>query len=98
MLMFRIGNSSEKFSSKTLGSTLAPLGKTGQVVSALTLSTSSLMRCLATGISTVSSNSTMMIKLKQDRKSTRLNSSHVRISYAVFCLKKKTNEESHLHA
>src|SRR3989442_10216362 len=27
---------------------------------------------------------------KPDRKSTRLNSSHVRISYAVFCLKKKT--------
>src|SRR5690554_7428023 len=27
--------------------------------------------------------------LKEDRKSTRLNSSHVRISYAVFCLKKK---------
>src|SRR5690554_3716002 len=26
----------------------------------------------------------------QDRKSTRLNSSHVRTSYAVFCLKKKT--------
>src|SRR5699024_11226133 len=27
-----------------------------------------------------------------DRKSTRLNSSHVSISYAVFCLKKKTNK------
>src|SRR5436309_3828412 len=27
-----------------------------------------------------------------DRKSTRLNSSHVKISYAVFCLKKKTIE------
>src|SRR5688572_31599495 len=27
-----------------------------------------------------------------DRKSTRLNSSHSQISYAVFCLKKKTNE------
>src|SRR3989442_13161368 len=27
--------------------------------------------------------------LQGDRKSTRLNSSHVRISYAVFCLKKK---------
>src|SRR6266498_4535785 len=27
----------------------------------------------------------------RDRKSTRLNSSHVRISYAVFCLKKKTD-------
>src|SRR5690554_7183043 len=28
----------------------------------------------------------------RDRKSTRLNSSHVRISYAVFCLKKKNIE------
>src|SRR3712207_6848623 len=27
----------------------------------------------------------------QDRKSTRLNSSHANISYAVFCLKKKNN-------
>src|SRR2546426_3026038 len=29
---------------------------------------------------------------QQDRKSTRLNSSHLVISYAVFCLKKKTKE------
>src|SRR5256885_6223683 len=29
-----------------------------------------------------------------DRKSTRLNSSHLVISYAVFCLKKKKNEKS----
>src|SRR5437870_10889258 len=29
-----------------------------------------------------------------DRKSTRLNSSHVAISYAVFCLKKKTNKRN----
>src|SRR5690554_7352677 len=28
----------------------------------------------------------------EDRKSTRLNSSHVRISYAVFCLKKKNKK------
>src|SRR5690554_7753074 len=28
-----------------------------------------------------------------DRKSTRLNSSHVRISYAVFCLKKKKKQQ-----
>src|SRR5690606_40476233 len=28
-------------------------------------------------------------RVAQDRKSTRLNSSHVKISYAVFCLKKK---------
>src|SRR3989442_4406989 len=42
----------------------------------------------------------------RDRKSTRLNSSHVRISYAVFCLKKKkkiivermrTNREAMCH-
>src|SRR2546426_3649192 len=30
----------------------------------------------------------------QDRKSTRLNSSHLVISYAVFCLKKKNNEQA----
>src|SRR5690625_7120495 len=30
--------------------------------------------------------------VKLDRKSTRLNSSHVAISYAVFCLKKKNRE------
>src|SRR5690349_23393583 len=30
-----------------------------------------------------------------DRKSTRLNSSHVEISYAVFCLKKKKNKPTH---
>src|SRR5690606_40878103 len=32
-----------------------------------------------------------------DRKSTRLNSSHVKISYAVFCLKKKKNHTQALH-
>src|SRR2546427_5280572 len=30
-----------------------------------------------------------------DRKSTRLNSSHSQISYAVFCLKKKKNQHDH---
>src|SRR5437667_6882306 len=29
--------------------------------------------------------------IQEDRKSTRLNSSHITISYAVFCLKKKKN-------
>src|SRR3712207_8409719 len=32
---------------------------------------------------------------QRDRKSTRLNSSHANISYAVFCLKKKTKSTSH---
>src|SRR5438874_7376783 len=33
--------------------------------------------------------------VSRDRKSTRLNSSHVEISYAVFCLKKKTYRVSY---
>src|SRR3712207_1375572 len=33
----------------------------------------------------------------RDRKSTRLNSSHANISYAVFCLKKKKQVKIHLH-
>src|SRR6266496_5228482 len=32
--------------------------------------------------------------IARDRKSTRLNSSHVEISYAVFCLKKKKNNKN----
>src|SRR2546430_3987377 len=35
-------------------------------------------------------------RLLQDRKSTRLNSSHSQISYAVFCLKKKKGLESYI--
>src|SRR2546429_5071778 len=39
---------------------------------------------------------TTIVKVDTDRKSTRLNSSHGYISYAVFCLKKKkTTDESH---
>src|SRR3712207_7020153 len=34
---------------------------------------------------------------RQDRKSTRLNSSHANISYAVFCLKKKKYSSNHQH-
>src|SRR3712207_9479824 len=37
-------------------------------------------------------------KAGRDRKSTRLNSSHANISYAVFCLKKKKNNHNqHVH-
>src|SRR5438270_1528574 len=34
----------------------------------------------------------------RDRKSTRLNSSHSQISYAVFCLKKKNKENTEQHS
>src|SRR5438874_7096033 len=39
-------------------------------------------------------NRSANLALLQDRKSTRLNSSHVEISYAVFCLKKKNNRSA----
>src|SRR3712207_7510495 len=35
-----------------------------------------------------------LAKRDEDRKSTRLNSSHANISYAVFCLKKKTSNDT----
>src|SRR5438876_3551528 len=37
------------------------------------------------------------VKIIQDRKSTRLNSSHPSISYAVFCLKKKKKKQHKPH-
>src|SRR2546430_8376784 len=36
-----------------------------------------------------------LVRRSQDRKSTRLNSSHSQISYAVFCLKKKKKKRTH---
>src|SRR5690606_41848143 len=36
----------------------------------------------------------LVAAIREDRKSTRLNSSHVKISYAVFCLKKKKRNET----
>src|SRR5438874_13806740 len=51
-----------------------------------------------TGLTTETQTETFGIRtvttslIGADRKSTRLNSSHVEISYAVFCLKKKTEK------
>src|SRR5207249_10597064 len=39
---------------------------------------------------TTGASQRLVVRVDEDRKSTRLNSSHVSISYAVFCLKKKT--------
>src|SRR2546426_2990068 len=45
-------------------------------------------------IVTISSEGRFVFRLpEQDRKSTRLNSSHLVISYAVFCLKKKKKRQ-----
>src|SRR5690606_40517208 len=52
--------------------------------------------CASACSSTTSPRAVLMRKAPgRDRKSTRLNSSHVKISYAVFCLKKK---RQHMHA
>src|SRR6266480_5759504 len=37
-----------------------------------------------------------VLRDRRDRKSTRLNSSHMSISYAVFCLKKKKKKKKHI--
>src|SRR2546426_2164043 len=51
-----------------------------------------LMGVLMWPVMTIFTNSTIhMLAHGTDRKSTRLNSSHLVISYAVFCLKKKTS-------
>src|SRR5256885_12259328 len=39
---------------------------------------------------------TRLLELQLDRKSTRLNSSHLVISYAVFCLKKRIRSDIHI--
>src|SRR5690625_6462037 len=49
----------------------------------------SLRRILLSSLPGAAVTSVQMDGALQDRKSTRLNSSHVAISYAVFCLKKK---------
>src|SRR3989442_4436405 len=54
---------------------------------------STAARCSGTRSLTVTSPRVMA----PDRKSTRLNSSHVRISYAVFCLKKNKGRGDVLH-
>src|SRR3712207_8726513 len=40
----------------------------------------------------VTADHVALVTVELDRKSTRLNSSHANISYAVFCLKKKKNQ------
>src|SRR5437667_8272154 len=58
--------------------------------------TSSLQRRFATSKRSVPDASGTL--LFEDRKSTRLNSSHITISYAVFCLKKKKKNKNNKSA
>src|SRR5256886_10743824 len=50
-----------------------------------------LLWSLATATTGIVRGFTILLAMRLDRKSTRLNSSHSQISYAVFCLKKNNN-------
>src|SRR6266511_6016541 len=55
--------------------------------------------CVTTASAPISANASWLpppSSPRADRKSTRLNSSHVKISYAVFCLKKKKQENKYI--
>src|SRR5438874_3795459 len=54
-----------------------------------TLFRSSTMRLVSASARSCAAQNSSNRARRRDRKSTRLNSSHVEISYAVFCLKKK---------
>src|SRR3712207_7628666 len=55
-----------------------------------------LLALLLRGVSFEYRNQVDRQRWREDRKSTRLNSSHANISYAVFCLKKKKTLLTHI--
>src|SRR5207253_8656944 len=63
------------------------------------LPTQSAIRISNEALESIPSRLTLATRARSsgDRKSTRLNSSHVAISYAVFCLKKKKKKKKHYH-
>src|SRR2546422_4063509 len=65
-----------------------PLGAAGGAITAIMLVTAVLAPWLQTH-DPIATDATYTLGRPKDRKSTRLNSSHGYISYAVFCLKKK---------
>src|SRR2546430_13571421 len=59
-----------------------------------------IIRCQGDATNPIFFSDTKLEAFDEDRKSTRLNSSHSQISYAVFCLKKKKKQQqptSHSH-
>src|SRR5690242_21469678 len=74
------------FRSQDIAQAKSLLKKAGQENLKVQLVTSAV----ATG--TVAMATVLNLEVLLDRKSTRLNSSHMSISYAVFCLKKKNHE------
>src|SRR5437773_4973254 len=76
-----------------LASTLFPTRRSSDLThappsTAALIEMSGVPRCLPTSLATPTWKNGRL-KTPEDRKSTRLNSSHITSSYAVFCLKKK---------
>src|SRR5258708_17972778 len=59
--------------------------------------THKIIREIESGFDKKRKNKIEVYKIPEDRKSTRLNSSHQIISYAVFCLKKKKQKKQKHH-
>src|SRR3712207_7793709 len=81
-------------------STLFPTRRSSDLVSVFLRALGGLIdgfRERAAGVKAVLSDpgTLFLIVTSPDRKSTRLNSSHANISYAVFCLKKKNIKSQH---
>src|SRR5438128_11934834 len=79
-----VANNSEK---PTFENTVVALERTGRSLDRAERTFSNLNAC--------NTNPALQKIDKEDRKSTRLNSSHGSISYAVFCLKKKTENKTY---
>src|SRR2546429_3552984 len=75
--------------SSDLGRTQAGVGDSGRFAAGLARAVASPAQAEAPGAGHVHAATGQPVAVGQDRKSTRLNSSHGYISYAVFCLKKK---------
>src|SRR5207245_8898565 len=73
----------------TMGTLAAAYAEAGRFTDAAATAQKAANLAAAAGNSRFATINTQLMQLYRDRKSTRLNSSHGSISYAVFCLKKK---------
>src|SRR5258708_4041702 len=92
---YRPKKGSRRVDQELTGWPLLPMAQ----IQPLRLSTTTLISVYPASANSFSWSSTLKFEEPRDRKSTRLNSSHQIISYAVFCLKKKKNRtpaRSHL--
>src|SRR5688572_33162944 len=99
-LKFLLGD----YSPATLDTALAAVGPHAPLCSVIPIDATNPFKVLSflrfkilfVHLTNVYDNLTFDEIARRDRKSTRLNSSHSQISYAVFCLKKKNNNDKHL--